>query len=182
MMGQAKASYAPLAAEAFDLTEVYREHAETVSRWVRRLVGSESESEDVLHDVFLVVQRKLPGFRGEAQLTTWLYAITVRVVQDRRRRGRWRQWLPFGATAEDELPTETPNPLQALESQQAAELTYRLLDGLRENDRTVLILFELEGLSAEQIATVTGTSRTNVWVRLHRARNRFRAAFEKVRQ
>jgi RNA polymerase sigma-70 factor (ECF subfamily) len=64
-----------------------------------------------------------------------------------------------------------------VESRRATEVTYRLLDGLPEAERTVLILFELEGLSGEEIAGVTGDPVGTIWVRLHRARARFRKAY-----
>ncbi len=166
-------------ARPLDLGTVYREHAAQVSRWVRRLVGPDGDVEDVLHEVFLVVQRQLPGFRGEAKLSTWLHAITVRVVQSRRRKERWRRWLTLSFLhQEDEGDGDAPTPLQALERRRAAERTYQILDQLPESERSALILFELEGMTGEQIAAVTGSTVGSVWVRLHRARARFRAAFE----
>jgi RNA polymerase sigma-70 factor, ECF subfamily len=161
----------------FDLGSVYRAHAATVWRWARRLLGSDRDVEDVLHEVFLVAQRRLPAFDGQARITTWLYAITVRVVQHRRRKERWtRWWKRDGNEPRQDPPARGPSPLEALERQRASELVYRVLDTLRERDRTVLILFELEGLSGPEIAAVTGQSLNSIWVRLHRARTRFLAA------
>ena len=70
------------------------------------------------------------------------------------------------------------SPLQDLESRRAQELTYRTLEALSDRDITALIMFELEGLSGEQIAAVTGEAVGTIWVRLHRGRARFRKAFE----
>jgi RNA polymerase sigma-70 factor (ECF subfamily) len=159
-----------------DLGEIYRAHASTVWRWARRLMGADRDLEDVLHEVFLVAQRKLAAFDGQARVTTWLYAITVRVVQHRRRKERWTRWWRGDRDGDGEpleLPARGPSPLEALEQRRASELVYRILDSLRERDRTVLILFELEGLTGPEIAAVTGQSLANVWVRLHRARGRF---------
>src|SRR5260221_7211842 len=75
-----------------DLDGLYRRHGEKVSRWVKRLWGRH-DAEDVLHEVFMVVQRRLPEFRGDSALTTWLYAITERVVSGRRRKERFRRLL-----------------------------------------------------------------------------------------
>jgi RNA polymerase sigma-70 factor, ECF subfamily len=175
-MRQAEASRGP-DLDPEDLGSIYQAYAETVSRWARRLAGTDLDLEDLLHDVFMVAQRRLPEFRGEAKITTWLFGITVRVVQNRRRRRRWRRWLSLGAGGARELAADGPTPLQALETRQAIDLTYALLEGLREADRTVLVLFELEGLSGQEIAAITGTSTASVWVRLHRARARLREAF-----
>jgi RNA polymerase sigma-70 factor, ECF subfamily len=167
----AQAQRAPL-----DLGVLYRHHAEDVSRWARRLLGPQGDPEDVVHEVFLVAQRRLHEFRGEAKVSTWLYAITVRVVQYQRRKGRWRRLLRSRPVPDGPPPPSTP--LERLESRRAVELTYRLLDGLPEAERSALILFEIEGLSGEEIATLTGEVVGTIWVRLHRARARFRKAFD----
>ena len=84
-------------ADNLDLETVYREHAPAVSRWAQRLSGPGIDPEDLVHDVFLVVQRRLPEWHGKAKLSTWLYEITIRVVQERRRALRRRRLLwPFG--------------------------------------------------------------------------------------
>jgi RNA polymerase sigma factor (sigma-70 family) len=164
------------ATEALDLGRLYRDHAEDVSRWARRLLGPDGDAEDVVHEVFMVAQRRLREFRGDARPGTWLYAITVRVVQHQRRKGRWWRLLRSRPALE---PAEAPTtPLETLESRRAVELTYRLLDGLPEAERSALILFEIEGLSGEAIAALTGEAVGTIWVRLHRARARFRKAYQ----
>ena len=176
----------PPAAPSID--SVYRAHAQTVSRWASRLLGPGGDCEDVVQEVFLVVRRKLPQFDGRAEITTWLYEITVRVVQDWRRRRRWWSW----ATGRGPSPSRgrlqvhvtppdnaTQDPVAGLELRERVRLFYRILDGLGETHRTTIILFELEGLSGERIAEITGTRVGTVWVRLTRAR---RAFLERMRQ
>jgi RNA polymerase sigma-70 factor (ECF subfamily) len=164
-------------AEALDLGRLYRDHAEAVSRWARRLLGPHGDAEDVVHEVFMVAQRRLGEFRGDARPSTWLYAITLRVVQHQRRKGRWSWHLLRSRPAPEPAPQPT-TPLETLESRRAVELTYRLLDGLPEAERSALILFEIEGLSGEAIAALTGEAVGTIWVRLHRARARFRKAYQ----
>jgi len=159
-----------------DLGQIYRDHAADVSRWARRLRGPHADVEDVLHEVFLVVQRRLGEFRKDAKLSTWLYCITVRVVQEQRRKERWLRWLHVDRILSPERPAPR-TPLELLESRRATEITYHLLDGLPEAERSALILFELERLSGEQIASLTGEAVGTIWVRLHRARARFRKAY-----
>jgi RNA polymerase sigma-70 factor (ECF subfamily) len=162
-----------------DLAAVYRQHGEEVSRWVRRLWGYR-DAEDVLHEVFLVVQRRLGEFRGEASLTTWLYSITVRVVSGRRRKEKLRRLLFLRAVPElqDERP-RTETPLSGAERVEASAIVYAILEQLSERDRTLLILFELEGMPIGQLMEVLGISENNAWVSLHRARARFRKAYSK---
>jgi RNA polymerase sigma-70 factor (ECF subfamily) len=160
-----------------DLDEVYRQHGATVSRWVKRLWGHR-DAEDVLHEVFLVVQQQLPRFRGEAALTTWLYQITARVVSNRRRKARWRRLLFLRAAPElASTPAAAETPHASAEREQAASMVYAVLDQLSERDRTLLVMFELEGFSIQQVMNVLSLSESNAWVSLHRARARFRKVY-----
>lgn len=161
---------------AESLAEIYRAHAADVSRWARRLQGPHGDVEDVLHDVFVIAHRRLAGFRGDSKITTWLYTITVRVVQERRRRERLLRWLRLDRLVSLRRP-DPPTPLEVVEHRRAAEVTYALLDELPEAERTALILFEIEGCSGDEIASVTGETTATIWVRLHRARARFRKVY-----
>ena len=161
---------------------VYRAHGRTVARWAIRLLGPKADFEDVVQDVFLVVRRRLPEFRGDAEITTWLYEITVRVVQRCRLRAHWWSWVTGrgqspgrGRGHESFVPlAELPSdPHALLEARERTRLVYQLLDELSEPLRTTFILFEIEGLSGAQIAEITGTKINAVWVRLSRARRRF---------
>ena len=166
-----------------DVATIYREHAGAVGAWARRLGGPDVDVEDVVHEVFVVVQRRLGEWRGDARVTTWLYEITLRVVQERRRRGRWlrrrppRTDEPVSADDLAQVASDTPDALELLQRREATVSLYRILDGIGEKYRTVIILFELEGLSGEEIAALTGTSLANVWVRLHRGRQKVMKRF-----
>ena len=149
-----------------------------------RLAGPALDVEDLVHEVFLVACRRLAEFRGDAKITTWLYEITVRVVQDRRRRqSRW-YWFSGGgrhrvsdaspnAEAVLRVASDQPSALELLERRQAGVTLYEILDKLPEKYRTAIILFELEGMSGQEIAAVTQTSLSNVWIRLFRGRQLF---------
>jgi RNA polymerase sigma-70 factor (ECF subfamily) len=161
--------------------EVYRQHMQLVARWASRLAGPGLDVEDLVQEVFLRVHRLLPEFRGDAQLTTWLYSVTHNVVRTRRRRERFRRL--FGFTGDPDrlhVVASGPTPLEALERRRSAELIYRALDGVPEKYRTIFILFEIEGLSGEEIAQLTGVKLATVWVRLSRARAQLVKRFNKL--
>jgi RNA polymerase sigma-70 factor (ECF subfamily) len=162
------------------LDEIYRCHAPTVAKWVRWLTGRDVDGEDLVHEVFLVVHKRLHTFRPDGNIPAWLYGITVRVVSDRRRARRWRRlfgWVGGGDARSDNVlenvHATSASPLEVMEREEAKRLTYQILDDLSEGHRTVLILFELQGLSGQEIASMTDTSVANVWLRLHRARKQF---------
>jgi RNA polymerase sigma factor (sigma-70 family) len=96
------------------------------------------------------------------------------VVRHQRRKQRLWRWLR--GSAEDiagGLASSEPTPLEDAERRSAREQVYRILDGMNERYRTALILSELEGLDAAEIAERLGMSRENFWVLLHRARTDF---------
>lgn len=169
-----------------ELEAIYREHSAAVSKWVRRLwgpggVGGTVDVEDLLQEVFLVVQRRLGSFRGDAQLTTWLYGITVLVVNGRRKKERWRRFLWRKAEPELQLQHDPDSVAvhEDFERAEASRLVYTVLEDLSERDRTLLIMFELERLPGAHIASILQMGEPNVWVGLTRARARFKKAFER---
>ncbi|HEY3445280.1 MAG TPA: sigma-70 family RNA polymerase sigma factor [Myxococcales bacterium] len=167
---------------ANDPAEVYRAWAPTVGRWAHQLGGPGADTEDVVHEVFLKVYQHLPRFRGESQLSTWLFRITANEVAHRRRRARLRRWI-FGGQERHpqalEVASREASPLEALQRDQEIGALYRALDRLRERDRAVLILFEIEGLRGEEIAQLMGARVGTVWTWLHRARAKLLVQLEK---
>jgi RNA polymerase sigma-70 factor (ECF subfamily) len=130
----------------------------------------------------------------QAALTCWLYRITANVVRSQRRRLRWRRWLfgggpetgagvadeergrerdALGAAVAAEHLRANGTPADELEKKQSTELVYRALDRLPDRYRQVIILFELEEMSGEEIARMLDAKVATVWVWLHRARQRF---------
>jgi RNA polymerase sigma-70 factor, ECF subfamily len=165
---------------ALDPEAIYRMHVHQVGRWVVRLGGPAIDVEDTVHDIFAIAFARLASFRGDSSMATWLFGITDKVVRQRRRKPRW--WRRPSGTADETagaLPASGPNPLEAFEQVQAAQNVYRVLDRLSENDRRILILFELEELVAEQVAEMLGIRAANARLRLHRARARFLRAYQR---
>ncbi len=161
---------------ALEWGAIYEAHARKVASWVTRL-SPELDAEDVVQEVFLTVRDKLPEFRGEAKLTTWLFRITQNVVRDRGRQ-EWRRKLRhlFFGEAMHSQPRSTP--IESFEQKERAQVVYQVLDQLPALPRTVLILFEMEELSGSEVAELVGKSEAAVWVVLHRARKQFRARLQ----
>ena len=161
-------------AAALDVGALYRAHERAVMRWAIRLGGPGIDVEDVVQDVFLIAKRRLVSFEGPGQITTWLFRTTEKVVQGARRKQRLRRWLSRTMDAGwIGMGAARPTPGEALERQREVRDVYRVLDRLPERQRQVLILFELEGLSTEEIADLTVAKVGTVRVWLFRARARF---------
>jgi RNA polymerase sigma-70 factor (ECF subfamily) len=153
--------------------EVYREYADTTARWVQQLGGSSVDVDDVVQEVFLVVSRQLGRFRGDSRFSTWLFEVTRKITANHRRRHRWRFWHTQTSHGVDNRPSDRPMPDVELERRQTAERLYQALDKLPEKYRTVLVLYELEGMSTQDIADLRQLNLSTVRVQLGRARDCF---------
>jgi RNA polymerase sigma-70 factor (ECF subfamily) len=145
---------------------LYDRYAPLVHRFASALGVPVEEREDAAQDIFIAVFRSLRHFRGEAQLSTWIYRIAARHAIRLGRRRRTRETMRL--TMLNEKPTVLVDPSER--STQIATLD-RMLAKLPPKKRTVLVLFEIEGLSAKEISDVVGCPENTVWSRLHHARS-----------
>jgi len=145
---------------------LYDRYAPLVHRFASALGVPVDEREDAAQDIFIAVFRSLRHFRGEAQLSTWIYRIAARHAIRLGRRRRTRETMRL--TMLKEKPTVLVDPSER--STQVATLD-RMLAKLPPKKRTVLVLFEIEGLSAKEISDVVGCPENTVWSRLHHARS-----------
>ena len=136
--------------------------------------GPQVDAEDVTQEVFLVVHRRLDTLQPDVKPTTWMFAITANVVRAHRRRSYLlrlirkldrHDLLPLAATV--------PTPLETVEQRRAGAIFYGILNRMPENHRRVFVLFEVEGMSTDEIADLMGTTPVATRVRLHRARAEF---------
>jgi len=138
------------------------------------LLSDSAHAEDAAQDVFLKAYKSLARFRQDSGFYTWLYKIACRTCSDLRR-SRARKPTEF-------LSETISDPHPSAESQAVSEeLLFRILDGLSEEARTVLVLREMDGLSYEEIANVLGCSVEAVKSRLRRAREDAEVLGRKVR-
>jgi RNA polymerase sigma-70 factor (ECF subfamily) len=134
---------------------------------------SQAHIEDAVQDVFIVVHRRLGEFDGRSAVKTWLFAIAYRVASDYRRRDKRR---PVHEPLDEELRDGAPNPAETAEQAEGLRLLARLLDGIEDAKRAVLILSEIEGMTVPEIAVVTATPVNTVYSRLRRGRLELSAA------
>jgi RNA polymerase sigma-70 factor (ECF subfamily) len=177
IMQASLATAAVIAPSSFE--EAYREHAQTVARWARQLAGVDVDVEDVVQEVFMVVSRQLSAFRGEARFTSWLFEITRKIVANHRRRQRWLFWRS-NKDALASIPSPERDPLAELERRQDGALFYQALDKLPEKYRTVLVLYEVEGLTTQQMADLLSLNLSTLKVHLHRAREKFLVHYQQL--
>ncbi|PYT82897.1 MAG: RNA polymerase subunit sigma-24 [Acidobacteria bacterium] len=162
--------------EAFE--ELVRRHQHRVFAVAGGIVRRREDVEDVAQQVFVKAYFSLKRFDQRAAFSTWLYKITVNECWDMLRKKKVRPLVYEADLSEEQARQvissaqkgkDVPDISERLEARQRVE---RLLDGLDERDRLMLILKEVEGFSIEEIAEVLDLNANTVKVRLFRARRR----------
>jgi RNA polymerase sigma-70 factor (ECF subfamily) len=158
---------------------IYDEWFEHVSRWVGALGASDADREDLVQDVFIVAHRRLSSFDG-GNLAGWLYQIARRKVRDYRSLAWVKHFFAASRVPliDSTLQTLT-GPLDHLETVEKAALLQELLATLSHEQRAAFVLFEIEGLSGEDIARLQAVPINTVWARIHKARKRLHEAFRR---
>ncbi|HSB02594.1 MAG TPA: sigma-70 family RNA polymerase sigma factor [Anaerolineales bacterium] len=164
-----------------EFPNVYEAFQPKILRYLAHLVG-EAEAEDLTQEVLIKVNNALQGFRGEAQLSTWIYRIATNAALDRLRSPSYKRVIQnCSASAEaevedqDTLTGEKPPLVEPqIFRREMNECIHGFIQKLPENYRVVLVLSEFEGLKDSEIAETLGISPGAVKVRLHRAKERLK--------
>jgi RNA polymerase sigma-70 factor, ECF subfamily len=149
--------------------ELVRTHQHRIYALALRMLGNAAEAQDVAQEAFLRAHRGIAEFRGEARLSTWLYAIASRLCLNRLA-GSERRLTRHGEETLTRLPDGRPGPDQTLERGEIEEALHRAIGELAEERRIVVILRDVEGLAYEEIAEALELPIGTVRSRLHRAR------------
>jgi RNA polymerase sigma-70 factor (ECF subfamily) len=134
-----------------------------------RMLGSRAEAEEAAQEVFLRAHRAIADFRGDAKLSTWLYAIASRLCMNRLASGE-RRLLREGEETLARIPSGRASPADELERSERDAALHRAIAELSDERRMVVVLRDLEGLSYEEIASALDLELGTVRSRLHRAR------------
>lgn len=167
--------------------ELVTEHQRMVYQLSLNLLGDHNEALDLSQEVFLRVFRTLPGFRGQSTLRTWIYRIVVNQARNRQR--FWRRRHRAHQVSLDEhirdhgelpAPGDGGAPDRLLGQKQLAERIRTALEHLPFDQKTALVLREIDGLSYEEIGFSLGIAVGTVKSRLARAREALRAQLRDV--
>ncbi len=157
---------------------LFRAHRDTVFRVIHKIGGPRIDAEDLVQEVFLQVHRSLASFRGEARFSTWLYRLTANVVRMSLRKQRSRPRLVVAQEHPAHETAAAPVGCPDAQTRRAARVQalYRLLDKLSEKKREVIVMHDLEGRSASDIAELLDIPVLTVRTRLFYARKELYAA------
>jgi RNA polymerase sigma-70 factor (ECF subfamily) len=169
---------------AFD--QIVRLYADRIYNYVRRMVGNPQDAEDITQEVFIRAYQGLSQFDGRASFSTWLFRIATNLCIDhKRRQSRRVQTVPYHHDESDEeegdweFPdTNQPSALDHLLNQELQAVVEGAIERLNPKLKTVLLLYDVEGLSYEQIAETLGIPMGTVKSRLFAAREQIRKQVE----
>ena len=168
------------------LVEVYQDK---IYGYVSRMLGDPDEAEDVAQETFVRAYRSLPHFRGAASFHTWLYRIASNLAIDIARRNRRQSTGDFSLDEpleseegdyEREIADESGSPEQLTQRREMQELVRQAVAELPEKLRAVVVLYELQGESYEDIAEILGCPLGTVKSRLFNARSQLKDMLEQL--
>lgn len=167
-------------------------------RLVSGYVRDRAIAEDVVQETWLTCLNRLPSFEGRSSFKTWVYGIALNIARSRRRQER--RWLPFASWGSDRSDSRGPTvdarrfgadgmwsqkpdpwtnvPESTLVSAETMHRVRDAIDSLPPKHREVIVLRDVAGLDAAEVARILGISAENERVRLHRARTAIRKILE----
>ena len=158
-----------------DLAKTYREQYGFVWRSLRRLGVPDPAVDDAVHDVFVVAARRLHEFEGRAAVTSWLFAVAVRVSKHQRRSvARHRRRKEALAAEQGAIDPAGAGHRGDFARQDAARTLHGLLQLIDDKLRHVYILMELEQMTGREVAALLSIGVPTVHSRLRSARQQLR--------
>lgn len=168
--------------QKLDFQEIYTTFQPKIHGYLSRMLGG-FDAEDLTQEVFVKVDKALRNFRGEAQLSTWIYRIATNAALDRLRSASFKQQeresIPGDSIREKLADPEDknvwtgekkPDADQQLIRQEMNSCIREYIDQLPEDHRAVILLSEVEGFKNREIAEILEVSLDTVKIRLHRAK------------
>lgn len=147
--------------------EVYKNYWQKIYRLCMGYVNDQDLAQDLAQEVFIIVYKKLPDFRNEAKIGTWIFRIATNIcLRQIERNNRFKKSV-LSATIVQEEPVDNEPELNFL---------YKCISELKEIDR-IIISLELENVKQEVIADIVGISKVNVRVKIHRIKDQLRIKF-----
>ncbi len=149
---------------------------------IYRILGSEDEARDLCQEAFLKAYRALPGFKGQARFSSWLYQIALNLCRDRMRRRRGRVFIslddPDGPES-NQRPDPGPGALELVESMDISRMMAGAVADLPEDQRVVIVLKEYQDLTFLEISEVLDVPLSTVKTRLYRGLIQLRESLER---
>jgi RNA polymerase sigma factor (sigma-70 family) len=161
------------------LHELVSKHSDRLQRFIMKHIGNATEAEELAQQAFVEAAASYRAFRGESQLSSWLYGIALNLVRNHLSRAPERRHEFVSDTTLDSHSSSSPSPEEIVSQNQTLSLLEESISELPENMREILLLVGFDEISYEEAATLLTVPIGTIRSRLSRARTALR---EKLRQ
>jgi RNA polymerase sigma-70 factor (ECF subfamily) len=162
-------------------TELVRRHRDRMWAVALRTAGDPEEAADALQDALISAYRNAASYRGEAAVTTWLHRVVVNACLDRMRRRKARPSVPLMDDDPDSGARAVPDPRDDMDRLELRMEIDKALRALPVDQRSAIVLVDVEGLSVAEAATLLGVPEGTVKSRCSRGRARLAVALAGLR-
>jgi RNA polymerase sigma-70 factor (ECF subfamily) len=163
--------------KALGFDGLWEANVDFVWHLLRRLGVNPGGIDDAVQDVFLIIHRKLASFQGRSSVRTWISGIAVGVAANARRKQHTVAAVPL----DEEMADARTGPHERVAKAEAAAILDRLLGEIDDDQREVLVLVEVQQMSAPEIAEALGVNVNTVYSRLRLGRQKFEAALARYK-
>lgn len=153
-----------------------RRHQDRIYRHLLNLTGSREEALELAQQAFIEAWQALPNWRPNAQFHTWVYRIASNAAIDVLRRRKVVRFVPLDD--DYDAPADQPGPEAQLQARQSLRALHAALARLPPQQREIVLLREVEGLSYAELAATLGIDEGTVKSRLARARTALAALYD----
>ena len=160
-----------------ELLEIYDTHYDGVKKFITRMVKDEWVAEDLIQETFIRVEKNRDTVRDPSKLSSWVFRIAYNLCLDHFKT-RKRDDRESGNTGGPPNPFMEMPVQKELEQLQMGACVREQIDLLPEQQRIVLILYDLLGFHHDEIADILDITKENAKVRLHRARKSLKSILE----
>lgn len=170
--------------ESINFDELVLEHKDKVFNLCFRFLGNYEEADDCAQETFVKVYRSLKDFRRESSVSTWIYRIAVNTCKNRVASAQYRRSRSMvrldepketeGGSRPFEIGDEKLSPAVQAGRREAGEMIQEAIGSLPADQKSVVVLRDIEGLSYEEVAEATGLNIGTVKSKLARARQGLR--------
>ncbi len=166
--------------DEFAFQALYRRFARTVYTVAHHMLGNHHDADEVMQETFIRIFKNLVRLRSPQAFTAWVYQITVNLCMDYRKVRSRNRWEPLEADEERQSHFELAtakwvrNPQQVLENKELLTHISSAIDSLPGQQKAVILLHEVEGLSKKMISEILECSLVTVRTNLHHARKKLR--------
>lgn len=168
--------------DAKAMDQLLARHEQKIYRFGLRMCGNEEDARDVLQETLLSAFKNLAAFRGDSQLSTWLYQVarSFCIKHRRRREGEPARLESIEGTEVKSIATDSTSLEAKAHAREVGHVIQAAMNTLQEDHREAIVLRDVEGLSAEEAADVVGIEVGALKSRLHRARLQLKQSLSAV--